>query len=131
MDNCEKLIPEWLNFLKGIGDSDDLPMNISGETLQQNQIIKLIKKNIIKRTLELFREIAEKKDDFTIFYEQFSKNMRLEIHEDSTNTQKLAKLLQFYSTLSPEELTSFDEHVERMEHGRRASTEARSKAKTR
>jgi molecular chaperone HtpG len=77
MDNYKELIPEYLNFLKGFIDSDGLPLIISHEQLQQNQIIKMIMKNIIKKTLKLFNIIAEKKEDFKTFHKQFSKKTKL------------------------------------------------------
>lgn len=115
-DDADELVPDYLNFIHGVVDSDDLPLNVSREMLQQNKIMGSIKKNLVKKSLELFSDISEDTEKYSQFYKKFSKNIKLGVHDDAANRSKLVEFLRFYSTHSPTQMTSLKEYKNRMKN---------------
>jgi molecular chaperone HtpG len=117
MDKAEALMPRWLRFVKGVVDSDDLPLNVSRELLQDSRIVQTIRKQLTKRTLDLLQEVAdERPDDYKSIWENFGKVIKEGLHYDPTYKDKLSKLLRFESS-SQAEPTSLDAYIERMPEG--------------
>lgn len=124
MDNCEDLMPEWLSFVSGVVDSEDLPLNVSREVLQQNNIMKIIKKNLVKKCVDLFTDLSTDATDegvqkFDAFYEHFSKNIKLGIHEDAKHRSKLIDLLRFHSSNS-KGMLSLESYVKNMKENQKS-----------
>jgi len=111
-DNFEDMLPRYLTFIKGIVDSDDLPLNVSRETLQQHKLLKVIKKKLVRKTLDMIKKISD--EDYEKFWKEYSTNIKLGVMEDHSNRTRLAKLLRFYSSNSEKDLTSLEQYVERM-----------------
>ncbi|XP_047328981.1 endoplasmin homolog [Impatiens glandulifera] len=137
-DEFDELLPKYLNFLKGLVDSDSLPLNVSREVLQQHDSLKTIKKKLIRKALDMIRKIAdedpdessndkadesddanEKKGQYAKFWSEFGKSIKLGIIEDATNRNRLAKLLRVESTKSDGKFTSLDKYISRMKDGQK------------
>ncbi|XP_060101580.1 endoplasmin isoform X1 [Heteronotia binoei] len=112
-DDFHDMMPKYLNFVKGVVDSDDLPLNVSRETLQQHKLLKVIRKKLVRKTLDMIKKIAEEKYNDT-FWKEFGTNIKLGVIEDHSNRTRLAKLLRFQSSHHETNLTSLDQYVERM-----------------
>jgi molecular chaperone HtpG len=119
-DNCEDFVPEWLSFIRGVVDSDDLPLNVSREMLQQNKIMKVIQKNIVKKSVEMMTELMEDKERYATLYEHFGKNIKLGIYDEDEGVRaKLVELLQFYTSKSGDERIPLRDYVTRMKEGQK------------
>nr|5ULS_A Chain A, Endoplasmin [Canis lupus familiaris]5ULS_B Chain B, Endoplasmin [Canis lupus familiaris] len=112
-DDFHDMMPKYLNFVKGVVDSDDLPLNVSRETLQQHKLLKVIRKKLVRKTLDMIKKIADEKYNDT-FWKEFGTNIKLGVIEDHSNRTRLAKLLRFQSSHHPSDITSLDQYVERM-----------------
>lgn len=110
-DEFNDMMPSYLNFIRGIVDSDDLPLNVSRETLQQHKLIKVIKKKLVRKVLDMLKKMPE--EDYEKFWKEFSTNIKLGTIEDPANRTRLAKLLLFYSSNS-DKLTNLANYVSRM-----------------
>lgn len=111
-DDFQDMMPNYLSFVKGVVDSDDLPLNVSRETLQQHKLLKVIKKKLIRKTLDMIKKIP--KDQYEKFWKEYSTNIKLGVIEDPSNRTRLAKLIRFVSSHDTKVYTSLAEYVERM-----------------
>ena len=113
-DECNDLVPEWLTFMKGVVDSTDIPLNVSREILQQNKVVKMIRNTIVKKSVELFTELSDDEEKYKTFYDNYSKMLKLGIHEDTKTREKLVELLRFYSSDHTENYITLSQYVENM-----------------
>merc|ERR1719478_977920 len=129
-DEFEDLMPRWLSFIKGVVDSEDLPLNVSREMLQTSKVLRVIKKKLVTKALEMIRKMADEKkkpkgpaeeaednENYLKFWKEFNKAIKLGLYEDSSNRTKLAKLLRFQTSKSGDNWTSLEKYISRMKKG--------------
>lgn len=115
-DDFDTVIPKYLSFIRGVVDSNDIPLNVSREMLQHNKILDLIKKKLVRKAIAMFQELSEDEEKYATFWKNYSTNIKLGIIEDTQNRSRLAKLLRFFSSKT-EKQTSLDEYVARKKEG--------------
>merc|ERR1711970_1345390 len=145
-DEFEDMMPRWLSFIKGVVDSEDLPLNVSREMLQTSKVLRVIKKKLVTKALEMIRKMAEKKkkkddeddkkedeekkeanpaeevednEEYLKFWKEFNKAIKLGLYEDSSNRTKLAKLLRFQTSKTGDNWTSLEKYISRMKKGQK------------
>lgn len=119
----EDLMPRYLSFVKGVVDSSDLPLNVSREILQESRIVRVIRKQLVRRSIEMIENLAsseEKKADFKTFWDSFGRNIKVGLIEDTENRERLSKLLRFFSSKNETDVTSLGEYVGRMKPGQKS-----------
>jgi molecular chaperone HtpG len=120
MDDCKELLPRWLRFVRGVIDSEDLPLNVSRELLQDSKIVRIIKKQVVKQVLDLLEEIADKRpEDYAGLWKSYGAVLKEGLHFDPEYKDKLAKLVRYESSTS-EGLVSLSDYVTRMPEGQKA-----------
>ncbi|MDA3899206.1 MAG: molecular chaperone HtpG [Spirochaetes bacterium] len=113
-DDEKELMPTYLRFVRGIIDSEDLPLNVSREILQQNKVLNKIRTNSVKKILSEFSDYAKDAEKYAIFYEQFGRPLKEGLYQDYENRETLMELVRFKSTKA-EGLTSLADYVARMQ----------------
>mmetsp|Transcript_17688 Transcript_17688/g.40806 ORF Transcript_17688/g.40806 Transcript_17688/m.40806 type:complete len:761 (-) Transcript_17688:108-2390(-) len=123
-DSFEDLMPRWLKFVKGVVDSDDLPLNVSREILQKSKVLSIINKRLVRKSLDMIRDISEDDSDeganYIMFWNNFGKYLKVGIIEDDKNRKELSEYLRFFSSNSGEEYISLKEYVEKMPENQKA-----------
>jgi HSP90 family molecular chaperone len=120
-DKFEELLPRWLKFVRGVVDSDDLPLNVSREILQKSKVLSIINKRLVRKSLDMIKELSQAEDDsqFIMFWNNFGKYLKVGIIEDDRNREEIASYLRFFSAESNEEYTSLDKYIENMPEGQK------------
>jgi len=116
-DQFDNILPDYLKFVQGVIDSEDLPLTVSREMLQQNRTVKSVKNIIVKQSLKMLEALTENEDDYNTFYKEYSKNLKLGVHEDEKNQSKLLELLRYPTSLSEDTMVSFQTYVDNMKEG--------------